>query len=106
TKDLNDEQKHDLKRKFATTGTIYGSQKRIDLIALDISEHFEKHVKRQGLKGQLACDSKLSAIRYKRALDALGMVTSRIVISPPDTREGHESVDDAQLPEVLQWWKE
>ncbi len=106
TKDLNDEQKHDLKRKFATTGTIYGSQKRIDLIALDISEHFEKHVKSQGLKGQLACDSKLSAIRYKRALDALGMVTSRIVISPPDTREGHESVDDAQLPEVLQWWKE
>ena len=59
-----------------------------------------------GLKGQLATDSKRSAIRYKKALDATGLVSSAIVISPPDTREGHSEVDEADLPEVLQWWKE
>ncbi len=41
-----------------------------------------------GLKGQLATDSKLSAIRYKKHLDATGLVSSAVVISPPDTREG------------------
>ena len=51
-----------------------------------------------GLKGQFATDSKLSAIRYKQALDATGLVTSAVVISPPDTREGHEDVDEANVP--------
>jgi len=29
-----------------------------------------------------------------------------IVISPPDTREGHSDVDETELPEVQQWWKD
>ena len=29
-----------------------------------------------------------------------------MVISPPDTREGHEDVDESLLPEVQQWWKD
>ena len=28
-----------------------------------------------------------------------------MIISPPDTREGHKDVDEATLPEVQQWWK-
>src|SRR4029077_2993003 len=32
--------------------------------------------------------------------------TSAVVISPPDTREGHEDVDESELPEVQQWWKD
>ena len=57
-----------------------------------------------GLKGQLATDSKLSAIRYKKALDATGLVTSAVVISAPDTREGHEDTDESKTPEVQKWW--
>ncbi|MFB9147168.1 type I restriction endonuclease subunit R [Halomonas alkalicola] len=104
---LSDEQKADLKKKYAKRGAIYGAKRRIQLIAWDISLHFERHIKqyRNGLKAQLACDSKLSAIRYKQELDEIGKVTSRVVISSPDTREGHESIDEATLPEVQQWWK-
>ena len=29
-----------------------------------------------------------------------------MIISPPDTREGHEEVDESELPEVQQWWKD
>ena len=105
---LSDEQKSDLKKKFGTKGAIYGSDDRIALIALDIATHFKENFKDLGigLKGQLATDSKQSAIRYKKALDATGLVSSAIVISPPDTREGHSKVDEAELPEVQQWWKE
>ncbi len=108
TASISDEQKGDLKKKFGTKGTIYGSDDRIALIALDIATHFKQNFKDLdlGLKGQLATDSKRSAIRYKKALDATGLVSSAIVISPPDTREGHSEVDEAELPEVQQWWKE
>lgn len=104
TAGLSDEQKADLKKKFATRGSIYRSGNRIDLVAMDIAEDFSRNWKDLGLKAQLATDSKLSAIRYKEALDATGLVTSAIVISPPDTREGHEDTDEAKTPEVQKWW--
>lgn len=108
TGDLLDQQKSDLKKKFATRGQIYGAENRIDLIAYDIAHHFNKHFKSLdlGLKGQLATDSKTSAIRYKAALDKTGLVTSAVVISPPDTREGHTDTDEAKDPEVQKWWKD
>lgn len=108
THDLSEQQKADLKKKYAKRGAIYGAEGRIKLIANDIAMHFHQYYKRfdNGLKGQIACDSKLSAIRYKRFLDETDLVTSRIVISPDDTREGHTSVDEAKLPEVQQWWKD
>lgn len=107
TAGLSDSQKADLKQKYATRGKVYGAANRIELIAWDIAEHFSTNFKALdlGLKGQLATDSKLSAIRYKQALDVTGLVTSAIVISPPDSREGHEDTDQTKLPEVQAWWK-
>ncbi len=104
TASLSDDQKADLKKKFATRGSIYRAGNRIDLIAMDIAEDFSRNWKGLGLKAQLATDSKLSAIRYKEALDATGLVTSAVVISAPDTREGHEDTDEAKTPEVQKWW--
>ena len=88
-------------------GQIYTAQDRIKLNAFDIGVHFSENFKKAGLKlkGQLATDSKLSAIRYKQHLDSWGQVTSAIVISPPDTREGHTDADESNLPLVQEWWK-
>lgn len=106
TRELNKDQKSDLKRKFSSRGQIYGAEQRIRLIAYDIATHFCDGFKEIGLKGQLATDSKLSAIRYKKALDETGLVTSAIIISAPDTREGHEDTNAANAPEVQRWWKD
>lgn len=105
TEGLTDRQRADLKKKFAQKGQIYQSESRIELIAHDIADHFVKNIP-DGMKGQLATDSKLSAIKYKKYLNETGIVSSAVVISPPDTREGHSEVDESQLPEVQQWWKE
>lgn len=104
---LSDSQKSDLKQKYSSRGQIYGAGNRIDLIAYDIAVHFTENFAKLklGLKAQLATDSKLSAIRYKKALDETGLVTSAVVISAPDTREGHDDTDDAKTPEVQTWWK-
>ncbi|ELV8577069.1 type I restriction endonuclease subunit R [Vibrio vulnificus] len=105
TEGLSDEQKADLKRKFAKKGQVYGADDRIRLIALDIANHFVKNID-EGLKGQLACDSKASAIKYKKYLDEAGLFESAVVMSPPDSREGNTAVDEASTPEVTQWWKD
>lgn len=105
TEGLSDEQKTDLKRKFARKGQIYSTDDRIRLIALDIANHFVKNID-DGLKGQLACDSKVSAIKYKKYLDEAGLFESAVVISSPDTREGNTEIDESTMPEVTQWWKE
>jgi type I restriction enzyme R subunit len=107
TMGLSDSQKSDLKQKYSSRGQIYGAANRIDLIAYDIAIHFTENFAKLklGLKAQLATDSKLSAIRYKKALDETGLVTSAVVISAPDTREGHDDTDDAKTPEVQTWWK-
>ena len=104
TSKLSNKQRTDLKKKFSQKGQIYQTEGRIDLIAYDISDHFQ-NFKQQGLKGQLACDSKASAIRYKNALDKIATVTSVVAMSAPDTREGHEAVDQDSKDIVQNWWK-
>jgi type I restriction enzyme R subunit len=104
TSKLSDKQRTDLKKKFSQKGQIYQTEGRIDLIAYDISDHFQ-NFKHQGLKGQLACGSKASAIRYKNALDKIGSLTSVVAMSPPDTREGHDVVDQDSKDIVQNWWK-
>ncbi|MFA0560844.1 type I restriction endonuclease subunit R [Vibrio breoganii] len=105
TDKLSEKQRTDLKKKFAQKGQIYQTEGRLELIAHDISDHFQ-NFKRQGLKGQLACDSKASAIQYKKLLDNIGKVTSVVAMSPPDTREGHDTVDGESKDIVQNWWKE
>jgi len=104
TDKLTEKQKTDLKRKFSQKGQIYQTEGRIELIAHDISDHFQ-NVQKLGLKGQLACDSKASAIRYKEALDKIGKLKSVVAMSPPDTREGNSEVDGESKDLVQRWWK-
>ncbi len=105
TEGLTDEQKTDLKKKFTKKGQVYSAEDRIRLIAYDIADHFTKNID-DGLKGQLACESKQAAIKYKRFLDETGLLESAIVMSAPDTREGNTEIDEATIPEVTKWWKE
>ncbi len=104
TDKLTDKQRGDLKRKFSQQGQIYRTEGRLELIAHDISDHFQ-NFKHSGLKGQLACDSKASAVTYKRLLDAIGKVSSVVAMSSPDTREGHDDIDTESRDAVQNWWK-
>lgn len=103
TAGLTDSQQSDLKRHFAQKQRVYHADDRIRLIAWDIASHFHNNIP-DGLGGQLACDSKASAIRYKQYLDEAGLFESAVVISAPDSREGNSGVDESQSDDVVQWW--
>ncbi|MBU1660089.1 MAG: DUF3387 domain-containing protein, partial [Chloroflexi bacterium] len=106
TAGLSDDQKADLKRKMSREDVVSDAERRIREIAYNLSEHFTRHFKdrHSGFKAQLATSNKAVALRYKKYLDECGLLTSEVVISPPDTREGHEDTDPANLPEVQQFW--
>lgn len=105
SRDLTDKQKADLKKKFSTRRILNEAEQKIANVALDISQHFEHKYKGTGFKGQLTAPSKAIALKYKKYLDELGMVTSEVVISAPDTREGNDDIYEENLSEVNQFWK-
>lgn len=105
SRDLTDKQKADLKKKFSTRRILNEAEQKIANVALDISQHFEHKYKGTGFKGQLTAPSKAIALKYKKYLDELGMVTSEVVISAPDTREGNDDIYEETLSEVNQFWK-
>lgn len=106
TKDLNDQQRADLKRKFKSAEPLYESDRRLAEIAYDIGQHFTENYGGSPFKGQFAVSSKALAIKYKRLFDEQGLITTEVVISAPDTREDNDSVDEGNLPDVQQFWKD
>jgi len=78
--------------------------RRILNVAQDISEHFSKNVPKP-FKAQLATESKIDAIKYKQRLDEIGLVTSEVLISGPEAREGDAAFDRAGDEEVRDFWR-
>jgi type I restriction enzyme R subunit len=106
---LTTDQKEDLKRKYSTADQLNRTEQKIRAEAWDISVHFRTTFQRlTPFKGQLVAPRKEDALLYKRFLDEFGMVTSEVLISAPDTREGHSDVDEvddtANRPSVLEFW--
>ncbi len=105
TKDLTNEQQADLKKKFRREEELSKSEQRLAEITYDIGQHFKDNYRGTGKKGQFAVSSKAMALRYKKYFDEFGDVSTEVMISPPDTREGNKSVDEDALADVQVFWK-
>jgi len=70
-----------------------------------IREHFSRNWQGTGFKAQLTAPDKATAIKFKRYLDEFGGVTSEVLISGPDTREGNDDVYTVGKEEVQAFWK-
>jgi type I restriction enzyme, R subunit len=99
-------QKADLKKKFARAEMLNKADQVIYMRAFDISTHFRENWQGTGFKAQLVAPSKVAALKYKAYLDDLGEVSSEVVISAPDEREGNEEVDaDESSDVVVAFWQ-
>lgn len=101
TQGLTDQQKADLKKKYARAEMLNKADQVIYMRAFDISEHYRQNWQGTGFKAQLVAPNKASALRYKTFLDELGEVTSEVIISPPDEREGFDEVDAEESTHVV-----
>ena len=105
TQGLTKEQQADLKRKYARAEMLNKAEQVIYMRAFDISEHFRSNWQGTGFKAQLVAPNKASALKYNAYLNEIGIVSSEVVISPPDMREGYEETDDETTDEVVKFWQ-
>lgn len=101
---LSDYEKADLKKKFSRADQLNIADQKIYAIAWDISNHYVKNFQGTGFKGQVVCQSKSSAVKYKNYLDEIGKVSTALIISPPDEREGEDSAYGKTSDLVKQFW--
>lgn len=108
TRNLNDEHKEQVMKKWSQFKRVASSDQRISLIAFDINEHFVNNYKSQDLPftAMLATNTKKEAIKYLRAFEELGDLNVSVVVSTPDMREGHDEVDKKPDDVVIQFWNE
>ncbi len=104
TQGLNDKQKADLKRKYSRARQLSQANRVVYMQAFDISQHYRAHWQGTGFKAQLVTPQKATALKYHNYLNQLGVVSSEVMISPPDTREGYEDVNVGPTDEVGKFW--
>lgn len=103
---LTEYQKADIKKKFARYDHLNSAEQKMRMIAWDISYHFRDNWQdKTPFKGQLVCDKKVNAIKYKEYLDEIGIVSSEVLISSIDEREGEESAYEKSTEKEHQFWK-
>lgn len=105
TQGLTEAQKADLKRKYARAEMLNKTDQVIYMRAFDISDHYRSNWQGTGYKAQLVAPGKPAALKYQKCLDELGFVSSDVVISGPDSREGFDDVDDEPTDEVVRFWQ-
>ena len=104
TKKLTDPQKVDLKTKWSSIQRLTSVDARIKRIALDIMKHYEEGYQNTGFKAMLACNFKKDAVRYQKCFEQFGDLTTAVVISPPDIREGAQDIDESTDDAVIAYW--
>lgn len=102
---LTEYQKADFKKKFSRADQLNSAEQKIYAIAWNISLHFRDNWQGTPFKAQLVCDKKVNAIRYKEFLDEIGIVTSEVLISSIDEREGEDSAYEKSSEKENRFWK-
>ena len=105
TQGLNKEQKADLKKKYARAEMLNKANQVIYMRAFDISEHYRENWQDTDFKAQLVTSGKAEALKYHNYLNELGYVSSEVIISAPDSREGYEEVEAEPTDEIVKFWQ-
>ena len=72
-----------LRRRYANKETVAGAVRRIEMIALDIAEHFRSRVLPNGFKAQVVAPSRAAALRYADFLNSFGRKAYPIITTVP-----------------------
>ena len=79
-----DEQKEQIKKRYANRDAVAVAERRIQMIALDIADHFKTKVRPNGFKAQVVAPSRLAAMRYARHLNDFHVRAYPIITTSPN----------------------
>lgn len=96
TEPLTETQRRDFGRKAVSSQMLEQNSSRIEMIALNIVDHYRKYFQGSGLKGQIVMPSKYSAVICKQAIDLLGGVRAEVIISETNFEGGADDLPEQQ----------
>ena len=79
-----DAQKEQIKKRYANRDAVAVAERRIQMIALDIADHFKTRVRPNGFKAQVVAPSRLAAMRYARHLNDFHVRAYPIITTSPN----------------------
>ena len=95
TRDLTEEQKVEVMKKWSRYEKVASSEQRLELIAWDIAKNYNQTLKGTGFNAMLACNKKVEAVKYYNIFTSeFPELEVAVVISSPDMREGEGSIDE------------
>ena len=89
---FSERERKDFAKKCISSSVLEETSQRIEMIALDVNDHFVKNFQNTGLKGQLVAPSKYAAVMFKQALDLLGEIRAEVIISDTLADEGKDDI--------------
>ena len=81
TKDVDEKTTELARKKYANKTALAAAPDRIKRVAYAIVEHYETHVRPNGLKAMIVAPSREAAVLYKEELDDLNAPESRIIMT-------------------------
>ena len=82
--DQPEEVREQIRRRYANKETVAEAERRIEMIALDIAEHFKERVRPNGFKAQVVAPSRAAAMRYFGKLRDFGLNAYPIITTVPN----------------------
>ena len=100
-RDQPDEVREQIRRRYANKETVAGAERRIEMIALDIAEHFKERVRPNGFKAQVVAPSRAAALRYASHLANFGLNAYPIITTSPNDGAEFQQVRDLDQETVI-----
>ena len=73
-----------IRRRYANKETVAEAERRIEMIALDIADHFRERLRPNGFKAQVVASSRAAAMRYSENLNNFGIRAYPIITTTPN----------------------
>ena len=85
--DRCDDERAAIKKRYATEEAVAGAPRRIEVICLDLIDHFQKFIRPNGFKAQVVAVSRDVAVTFKETLDRLHAPESALIMSGTNNDE-------------------
>ena len=101
----------ELKRKYSSAEILANAPRRIERIAMDILEHYTRHIRPNGLKAMIVANSREAAVEYKNALDRItDPEISKVIMTSeqgdPDEWKQKYNISDTEEREIKERFKD
>ena len=91
-----------IRRRYANKETVAEAERRIEMIALDIAEHFKGKVRPNGFKAQVVAPSRAAALRYAERLNSFGLRAYPVITAAPNDGPEFKTARELDQEQVAQ----